>query len=48
MFQDWIIAGSIKINRILSDAEVNKILVKNNLMIMERYGGEFDAVKYGF
>ena len=48
MFQDWIIAGSIKINRILSDAEVNKILVKNNLTVMERYGGEFDAAKYGF
>lgn len=48
MFQDWIIAGSIKINRILSDIEVNKILIKNNLTVMERYNGEFDAVKYGF
>lgn len=48
MFQDWIIAGSIKINRILSDTEVNNILIKNNLITMERYGGEFDAVKYGF
>ena len=48
MFQDWILAGSIKINRILSDAEVNQILINNNLTVMERYGGDFDAVKYGF
>lgn len=48
MFQDWIIAGSIKINRILSDTEVNEILRKNNLTVMDRYGGEFNRVKYGF
>lgn len=47
MTGDWIIAGSIKINRILSDAEVADILKKKGIRPMTRYGGEFDAKKYG-
>lgn len=48
MFQDWIIAGAIKINRIISDSEVNQILKQNGILTMERFGGEFDYAAYGF
>lgn len=43
----WIIAGEIKIIRVLSDTEVNKILQKNGMTPMPRFGGEFDSKKYG-
>lgn len=48
MFGDWIIAGSMKINRVLDDDEVEKILIENNLPVMERYGGKISLSKYGF
>ena len=48
MTGDWIIAGSIRINRILSDEEVADILKKKEIKPMARYGGDFDAKKYGF
>lgn len=48
MFGDWIIAGTIKINRILTDSKVNQILISNGLSIMPREGGAFDSNKYGF
>lgn len=48
MFGDWIISGKLKINRILSDKEVNEILTKNNLRIMPRQNGKFNTEKYGF
>lgn len=47
MFNDWIIAGAIKINKILTDEEVNNILLRNDIDPMERYGGVFNYDKYG-
>mgnify|MGYP004657818279 FL=1 len=47
MLGDWIIAGAIKINRILTDDEVNHILISNGLTPMPREGGVFDNKKYG-
>ena len=46
--EPWIIAGSIKINRVLSDAEVYDICKVKGYEPLPRYGGEFDAAKYGF
>ena len=47
MYGDWIIAGAIKVNRILTDEEVNKILIENGITPMLRYGGEIDLEEYG-
>ena len=47
MYGDWIIAGSMKLIRILSDAEVAEILINNGLEPMPRYGGELNLEKYG-
>jgi hypothetical protein len=44
----WNITGAMKITRILTDAEVNEILKKKGLPIMERVGGEFDFEAHGF
>lgn len=46
--EPWIIAGSIKINRVLSDAEVYDICKAKGYESLPRFGGEFDAAKYGF
>ena len=46
--EPWIIAGAIKINRVLSDAEVYDICKEKGYEALPRYGGEFDAAKYGF
>lgn len=43
----WIICGSIKINRILSDAEVYDLCKMKGYDALPRYGGELDVVKYG-
>lgn len=48
MYGNWIIAGSIKINRVLSDEEVKEILINHGLKPMERYKGNFNCEKYGF
>lgn len=48
MFGEWILAGAIKVNRVLNDNEVNNILIKNNITPMERYGGEMQLNEYGF
>ena len=48
MMCNWIIAGAIKVRRIMTDQEVNKILEENGVQPMERYGGNFDVKKYGF
>ena len=48
MYEDWIISGSIKVIRILSDYEVNEILIQNKIKPMPRYGGDIDLNEFGF
>lgn len=48
MTGEWIIAGAIKINRILSDTEVAHLCMAKGYNPLPRYNGEFDAIKYGF
>lgn len=47
MYGDWIISGTIKVNRIMSDEEVNKILIDKGIKPMPRYGGCIDLAEYG-
>lgn len=47
MYEDWIIAGSIKVVKVLDDKEVNDILIKNGIDPMPRYGGEIDLKEFG-
>ena len=47
MYGDWIIAGAIKVDRILSDQEVNNILIGNVIEPMTRFGGEINLNEYG-
>ena len=44
----WIITGSMKVNRLLSDAEVNEILEKNGVAPVHRQGGDVGLEKFGF
>lgn len=44
----WIIAGSIKVNRVLTDQEVDDIQIQNNLKVIPREGGPIDLKKWGF
>jgi hypothetical protein len=44
----WIIAGAIKIKRVLSDGEVDKIQKDQGLEPIPREGGPIDLQKYGF
>jgi hypothetical protein len=44
----WLIAGAMKVNRLLNDAEVNAILSSANIEPMKRAGGDIDLTKYGF
>lgn len=46
MYGDWIIAGAIKLIRILSDEEVAKILIDNGIEPMPRCGGEVNLKIY--
>ena len=46
--EPWIIAGAIKVNRVLSDQEVYDICATKGYFALPRYGGEFNAEKYGF
>lgn len=48
MLGEWILAGEIYINRILSDKEVTEILTANNISPMPRDGGEICLADYGF
>jgi hypothetical protein len=48
MTGQWIIAGAIKINRILSDTEVSDLCATQGYTALPRYSGQFDATKYGF
>ena len=45
---DWILAGAIKVKRILTDKEVRDKLITENIKPMERYGGEINLADYGF
>lgn len=47
MYEDWIISGAIKVNKIMTDKEVNDILIKNGIEPMPRYGGEIDLKEFG-
>ena len=44
----WYIAGSMKVHRILTDDEVNEILVRNGKTPMNRRGGPIDLSAFGF
>lgn len=48
MLGEWILAGSIYINRILTDEEVDCILSEKNINPMPRFGGEICLAEYGF
>lgn len=44
----WVITGAMKVNRLLSDAEVNEILEKNGVPAVHRQGGDVGLEKFGF
>lgn len=48
MLGDWILAGKIRINHILNDAEVEDILLSHNIQPMKRQGGAICLADYGF
>jgi hypothetical protein len=48
MFRDWIIAGKIKVIKVLSDEEVNSILKENDINPMPRKNGPIDLKNFGF
>lgn len=48
MLGEWIIAGNIKILRVLSDKDVADILTEKGYEVMPRDGGEINLVDYGF
>lgn len=48
MLGEWILAGSIKVKRVLTDVEVNNVLLGHNIKPMQRLGGELNLAEYGF
>lgn len=48
MTGEWIIAGSIKVNRIISDEEVRQICNGYGFEPLPRFGGDLDLQKIGF
>lgn len=48
MLGEWVIAGNIKILRVLSDKEVAEILTEKGYDVMPRDGGEINLSDYGF
>ena len=48
MFRNWVIAGCIRILRVLTDQEVDLILMEEGLSPMPRQGGPIDLAAYGF
>ena len=44
----WYITGAMKVNRLLTDAETNKILRAHGIEPMKRDGGELDLASLGF
>ena len=47
MTGEWIIAGEMKVNRILNDDEVKRICIENGFSYLPREE-EFDYKKMGF
>jgi len=45
---EWIMAGDIYINRVLSDEEVRNILIEKGYEPMYRENGDIDLTNYGF
>ena len=48
MYGDWVIAGNIRVLRVLSDTEVDAILRASGIAPMPRKGGSIDLASYGF
>lgn len=48
MFGEWIIAGSIKVNRIISDEEVKEICNEYGVEPLPRFGGNINLKNIGF
>jgi len=48
MFGEWIIAGAIKVNRIMSDEEVKEVCNSYGFEPLPRLGGNIDLEKIGF
>lgn len=48
MLGEWIIAGNIRVNKVMSDREVAKRLESTPYSPMPRDGGEIDLRAYGF
>lgn len=48
MMGDWILAGAIKVIRVLTDEEADTILAENNIKSMSRDGGRIKFNDYGF
>lgn len=48
MFNNWILAGEMKVNRVMTDEEVNFILMQNGITPMPRDGGPVRLSDYGF
>ena len=44
----WYITGSMKVNRILDDADIREICAKFGVTPLPRVGGDIDLSKYGF
>lgn len=47
-FEEWIMAGEIFINKILTDKEVGEILLDKGISPMPRQNGDINLEKYGF
>lgn len=48
MMGTWILSGAIKVNRVMTDAEVDAMLLEHGVKPMPRYGGAIDLAAYGF
>ena len=48
MYGDWVIAGSIRVLRVLPDTEVDAILRASGIRPMPRKDGPIDLASYGF
>jgi hypothetical protein len=44
----WYITGSMKVSRILDDAEVRRVCAEYGVTPLKRVGGDIDLAKYGF
>lgn len=48
MFGEWVIAGAIFVERVLTDEEVEKIAIDHHLTPIPRSGGRLNLADYGF